>query len=152
VNLVINARTDLYLRQIGDPATRFDATCERSQAYIDAGADCVFVPGVTDEDTIRRFVETLHFPLNVLAMAGTPPIRASTGTGGGARQRRLRPRPRSHGTDAPHRPGTEARRYLPGDVTKRHPIQPQPPLRKIAGYRPATFPADTVRPLSKPTR
>jgi 2-methylisocitrate lyase-like PEP mutase family enzyme len=72
VNLVINARTDLYLRQIGDPATRFDATCERSPAYIDAGADCVFVP-VTDEDTIRRFVETLHFPLNVLAMAGTPP-------------------------------------------------------------------------------
>jgi 2-methylisocitrate lyase-like PEP mutase family enzyme len=74
VNLVINARTDLYLRQIGDPGSRFDATCERSQAYIDAGADCVFVPGVTDEDTIRRFVETLHFPLNFLAMAGTPPI------------------------------------------------------------------------------
>ncbi len=75
VNVVINARTDLYLGSVGaDPASRFDQSCERLRAYIDAGADCVFVPGVTDEDTIRRFVETLHFPLNVLAAAGTPPI------------------------------------------------------------------------------
>lgn len=75
VNLVINARTDLYLNRTGDPASRFDRACERLRAYIDAGADCVFVPGVADEDTIRRFVETLRFPLNVLAAAGTPPIR-----------------------------------------------------------------------------
>jgi 2-methylisocitrate lyase-like PEP mutase family enzyme len=74
VNLVINARTDLYLHPVGDPATRFDQSCQRLRAYINAGADCVFVPGVTDEDTLRRFVETLRFPLNVLAAAGTPPI------------------------------------------------------------------------------
>ena len=74
VNVVINARTDLYLNQIGDPASRFDRACERLRAYIDAGADCLFVPGVTDEETIRRFVETLHFPLNILATAGAPPI------------------------------------------------------------------------------
>jgi 2-methylisocitrate lyase-like PEP mutase family enzyme len=74
VNLVINARIDLYLRQIGDPATRFERSCERLRVYIDAGADCVFVPGVTDEDTIRRLVEALRFPLNILAAAGTPPI------------------------------------------------------------------------------
>jgi 2-methylisocitrate lyase-like PEP mutase family enzyme len=76
VNLVINARTDLYLdRSAGDPELRFDRSCERLRAYIDAGADCVFVPGIVDEDTIRRFVEALHFPVNVLAAAGTPPIR-----------------------------------------------------------------------------
>lgn len=74
VNLVINARTDLYLDRIGDPASRFDRACDRLRAYIDAGADCVFVPGVADEETIGRFVEALHFPLNVLATAGTPPI------------------------------------------------------------------------------
>lgn len=76
VNLVINARTDLYLDRNGrGPASeRFDWTCERLQAYIDAGADCVFVPGLYDEATIRRFVEALRFPLNVLAAAGTPPI------------------------------------------------------------------------------
>lgn len=74
VNLVINARTDLYLRQMGDPATRFECACERLRAYIDAGADCLFVPGVTDEETIRRFVEALNFPINILAFAGAPVI------------------------------------------------------------------------------
>jgi 2-methylisocitrate lyase-like PEP mutase family enzyme len=75
VDLVVNARTDLYLDRIGDPAAgRFERACERLQAYIEAGADCVFVPGVTDEDTIRRFVEALRFPVNVLTGAGTPPI------------------------------------------------------------------------------
>ena len=36
------------------------------------GADCVFIPGITDEETIRRFVEALRFPLNILAIAGAP--------------------------------------------------------------------------------
>jgi 2-methylisocitrate lyase-like PEP mutase family enzyme len=75
VNPVINARTDLYLLRIGDPAGRFDSACERLRGCIDAGADCVFVPGATDEETIRRFVDALRFPLNVLAAPGTPPIR-----------------------------------------------------------------------------
>ena len=74
VGVVINARTDYYLASIGDPAKRFDAACERLRRYIDAGADCVFVPGITDEDLIRRFVEALRFPLNVLVGPGTPPI------------------------------------------------------------------------------
>jgi 2-methylisocitrate lyase-like PEP mutase family enzyme len=75
VNLVINARTDLYLDRTGcDPASRFERSCERARHYIDAGADCIFIPGATDGDTIRRFVEALRFPLNVLAAAGTPPI------------------------------------------------------------------------------
>lgn len=74
VGVVVNARTDYYLANIGDPAKRFDAACERLRRYIDAGADCVFVPGITEEDLIRRFVEALRFPLNVLVGPGTPPI------------------------------------------------------------------------------
>ncbi|MFZ3217252.1 MAG: isocitrate lyase/phosphoenolpyruvate mutase family protein [Candidatus Acidiferrales bacterium] len=74
VKVVINARTDVYLAQVGEPATRFARACERLQAYRAAGADCVFLPGVADEDIIRRAVETLKFPLNILAGAGTPPI------------------------------------------------------------------------------
>lgn len=74
VRIVINARTDIYLRNVGDPASRFDRACERLHAYIDAGADCGFIPGVSDEALICRFVEELKFPLNVLAVAGTPPI------------------------------------------------------------------------------
>lgn len=74
VQPVINARTDLYLAQLGDPATRFQRACERLKAYIGAGADCVFIPGITEAGLIRRFVEALKFPLNVLVGVGTPPI------------------------------------------------------------------------------
>jgi 2-methylisocitrate lyase-like PEP mutase family enzyme len=74
VNIVINARTDVFLAQIGEPSTRFDRAYERLQAYIEAGADCVFLPGLADENIIRRVVETLKFPLNVLAGANLPPI------------------------------------------------------------------------------
>lgn len=74
VPLVINARCDIYLEQIGDPPTRFPRTVERLLAYKDAGADCVFVPGVRDEETIAQLVEALRFPLNVLAGPGTPPV------------------------------------------------------------------------------
>jgi 2-methylisocitrate lyase-like PEP mutase family enzyme len=68
--LVINARTDLYL--VGRPD--FDETVRRARAYLEAGADCVFVPGVTDADTIGRLVEAVPGPLNVLAMPSTPPV------------------------------------------------------------------------------
>jgi 2-methylisocitrate lyase-like PEP mutase family enzyme len=74
VNVVINARTDVYLAQIGEPATRFERACERLQAYIGAGADCVFLPGVADENIIRRAVDTLKFPLNILVGANLPTI------------------------------------------------------------------------------
>jgi 2-methylisocitrate lyase-like PEP mutase family enzyme len=71
--VVINARTDLYLLEIGDASTRFDRACERLKAYRDAGADCLFIPGVVTEDLIARFVQALKFPINILAVAGTPP-------------------------------------------------------------------------------
>ena len=35
--------------------------------YVEAGADCVFVPGVDEEDTIRRLAAAIPGPLNVVA-------------------------------------------------------------------------------------
>jgi 2-methylisocitrate lyase-like PEP mutase family enzyme len=72
VPLVINARTDIYLAQIGDPDSRFARTVERLLAYRDAGADCLFVPGVRDEETIERLVDALRYPLNILGVQGAP--------------------------------------------------------------------------------
>ncbi len=72
--VVVNARTDLYLLQIGEESTRFEKACGRLKAYRDAGADCLFIPGITSEDLISKFVETLRCPINVLAVAGTPSI------------------------------------------------------------------------------
>jgi 2-methylisocitrate lyase-like PEP mutase family enzyme len=75
VKLVINARTDVYLAQIGDPESRFGRACDRLRAYIGAGADCVFIPGISEAGLIGRFVQTLKFPINILAVAGTPSVQ-----------------------------------------------------------------------------
>jgi len=74
VPLVLNARTDVYLLQIGDPSRRYDEAVRRLAAFRDAGADCVFVPGVRDAETIGRIVADLKCPVNILGVPGSPPI------------------------------------------------------------------------------
>jgi 2-methylisocitrate lyase-like PEP mutase family enzyme len=70
--LVVNARTDVYLAGIGDPATRFERTVERLNAYREAGADCLFAPGIRDPETIAALTREVRGPLNILAVAGSP--------------------------------------------------------------------------------
>ncbi|HUI43766.1 MAG TPA: isocitrate lyase/phosphoenolpyruvate mutase family protein [Terriglobia bacterium] len=74
VRVVINARTDVYLAQIGEPASRFEHTVRRLRAYREAGADSLFVPGVYDAETIGRLVQAAPGPLNVLANPAAPPL------------------------------------------------------------------------------
>ena len=74
VPVVLNARTDAYLLQVGKPEKRYDLALSRLSAFRDAGADCMFVPGVNDVETIQRFVRHLKFPLNILAGPGSPPV------------------------------------------------------------------------------
>ena len=74
VDLVINARTDIYLRCIGDKANRFAHAIHRGNTYLQAGADCVFVPGVHDETTISELIRHIEGPVNVLAVPGTPSV------------------------------------------------------------------------------
>jgi 2-methylisocitrate lyase-like PEP mutase family enzyme len=62
---VLNARTDTYFA--GTTGDAFAETVERAVRYIGAGADCVFVPGVVEEDTIRRLAAVIPGPLNVVA-------------------------------------------------------------------------------------
>ena len=75
VPLVINARTDVYLMPIGPEATRFERTVERLKGYRDAGADCLFVPGLCDRAIIEKLVKELKAPLNILASAGCPSLK-----------------------------------------------------------------------------
>jgi 2-methylisocitrate lyase-like PEP mutase family enzyme len=74
LDLFINARTDVYLRRAGDPAGRFEATVERGLAYLEAGGDSIFVPGLADIDTIGRLAAAIPGPLNVILLDGTPPV------------------------------------------------------------------------------
>ena len=72
--VVLNARTDVFLDSVGQPATRFEEAVARANAYRQAGADCLFVPGVTDVSTIERLVGAIKGPVNVLAAAQSPPL------------------------------------------------------------------------------
>jgi 2-methylisocitrate lyase-like PEP mutase family enzyme len=74
VLLVLNARTDVYLANVGEPHTRYDETVHRAIAFRDAGADCVFVPGLKDMETIRRVVQDVKCPVNILTGAGSPSV------------------------------------------------------------------------------
>lgn len=72
--LVINARIDTYLRAVGSSEARLDETVERADAYLSAGADCVFVPGVVEPDTIAALAARIPGPLNVMAGPGAPTV------------------------------------------------------------------------------
>jgi len=74
VLLVVNARTDVYLDEVGAPEMRYYEAMNRVRAYRDAGADCVFVPGLRDAETIGRLVKDAQCPINILAGAGSPSI------------------------------------------------------------------------------
>jgi 2-methylisocitrate lyase-like PEP mutase family enzyme len=74
VRAVINARTDVYLASVGDPASRFAETVRRLNAYREAGADCLFVPGVTDMSILTELVPSVKGPINILAGPGLPVV------------------------------------------------------------------------------
>ena len=74
IHLVINARVDAYWQKGPTPEEAIRNTLERGQAYLQAGADCIFVPGLRDPDQIRTVVGQLNAPVNILAVPGTPSI------------------------------------------------------------------------------
>ena len=60
----VNARVDNYwLKQDARP----DAALARALAYVEAGADGVFLPGATDPEQLRTFAQRIPVPVNVLA-------------------------------------------------------------------------------------
>src|SRR5512146_973267 len=81
VPLVINARTDVYLNQIGAPESRYDHALHRAVAFRGAGADCIFLPGLKEPEVIARFAKDLKFPINILAGSGVPTIPGLQGLG-----------------------------------------------------------------------
>jgi 2-methylisocitrate lyase-like PEP mutase family enzyme len=75
VPLFLNARTDVYLDNVGAPETRYDETVKRLIAYRDAGGDSLFVPGVKDPEIICRIVKDVRCPVNILAGPGFPSVK-----------------------------------------------------------------------------
>lgn len=67
VHVVINARTDLFLRQDGDAADRLERAVARLVLCAEAGADCLYPVGRHDADTLRRLAAELPLPINAIA-------------------------------------------------------------------------------------
>ncbi len=75
--LWINARTDTYLLGLGmNEEERLAITVERSNAYLAAGADMVFVPGLVDLSALTRLCQQVKGPVSVMAMPGAPSAAA----------------------------------------------------------------------------
>jgi 2-methylisocitrate lyase-like PEP mutase family enzyme len=59
IHLVINARTDAYWQAGVSPAEALRNTLERGQAYLQSGADCIFIPGLRNPDHIKTVIDHL---------------------------------------------------------------------------------------------
>jgi len=70
--LLLTARAENHLYGVAD----LDDTIARLVAYRDAGAPCVYAPGLIDLDDIRRVVTDVGVPVNVLALRNGPSVAA----------------------------------------------------------------------------
>lgn len=66
-DLVLNARTDAWLVRGADPLA---ASIQRANLYLEAGADCVFIPGVIEPETVRILVREVAGPINLVLGLG----------------------------------------------------------------------------------
>ena len=90
VQLFINARTDVFLRGLVAEDQMIAEVIRRSDQYRGAGADGVFVPLISDTNSIQAVVDAVQLPVNVMACPGLPSTselkqlgvrRLSAGTG-----------------------------------------------------------------------
>ncbi|MDH3744420.1 MAG: isocitrate lyase/phosphoenolpyruvate mutase family protein [Acidobacteriota bacterium] len=75
VPLVINARIDVFVRPV--PESRSEKIAEavhRGNAYVEAGADCVFPVALGDFEILKTLQREIDAPINASATASTPSI------------------------------------------------------------------------------
>ncbi len=68
--MVLTARAENHLHGVDD----LDDTIARLLVYRDAGAGCVYAPGLRDRAHVARVVEAVAVPVNVLALPGGPTV------------------------------------------------------------------------------
>ena len=66
----LTARAECYLVGHSNP---FGESVARATSYREAGADCLYVPGIADAEAIGRLVKEVGAPVNVvMGLAGSP--------------------------------------------------------------------------------
>src|SRR5262245_37315161 len=68
--IVLTARAENHIHDVDD----LDDTITRLIAYRDAGADCVYAPGLADIGQIGEVVRAVGVPVNVLALPAGPAV------------------------------------------------------------------------------
>ncbi|MCF8603516.1 isocitrate lyase/phosphoenolpyruvate mutase family protein [Gordonia sp. HY442] len=68
VHVVVNARTDLFIRKDGDDADRVDRAIARLSESAAAGADSLYPVGRHEPDVLRRLTAELPLPVNAIAV------------------------------------------------------------------------------------
>lgn len=72
VDLFINARTDVFLKQLAPAEQAVAETLRRAAAIKNAGASGLFVPAIVKPEEIAAVAEGAGLPLNVMARPGLP--------------------------------------------------------------------------------
>lgn len=74
-DLFINARTDIFLKARGEShdAAKVAEALERAEAYAEAGASGLFVPGLADLRLLEQLCARSPLPVNFMAFPGAPP-------------------------------------------------------------------------------
>lgn len=67
--LFINARTDVFLQKLSSP---LETVLKRAKRYQDAGADGLFVTGVSDAAVIKHIISSTTLPVNMVATSKLP--------------------------------------------------------------------------------
>jgi 2-methylisocitrate lyase-like PEP mutase family enzyme len=81
IHLFINARTDPFLLKFGSPDECLNEAVRRAKVYAEAGADGIFVPGLTDLALIEKIVQLTPLPVNIMVTQGIPEIADLTRVG-----------------------------------------------------------------------
>jgi 2-methylisocitrate lyase-like PEP mutase family enzyme len=78
--LVINARIDVFLHPFlagagaGTQAELVAEAVQRANAYLEAGADCVFPIVLWEADPLRRFMAEVRGPVNIVRLPPAPSL------------------------------------------------------------------------------
>lgn len=75
LHMVVNARIDTFLSSsFPTREAQIEEAVVRANAYLDAGADCVYPIGPGDVVTLKELRDRIDSPLNVLATADAAPL------------------------------------------------------------------------------
>ncbi|MEO6858153.1 MAG: isocitrate lyase/phosphoenolpyruvate mutase family protein [Solirubrobacteraceae bacterium] len=81
VHVVLNTRTDTFIRLVGDEAAQLEEAIRRGRLYLEAGADCVYPIAVASKDHVASLIASVPGPLNFLARRGGLSIDDLAGLG-----------------------------------------------------------------------